>query len=58
MPENNQPKKKSTVARPSLEFSQWVERIMQEFEKKRGFRPSYADITTDIKRQFQGQFQV
>jgi len=59
MEQNKNPKKKDgKVIRVSLEFYEWVQKISDEFEKKRGFRPSDSSITTDIKRQFQGFFQV
>jgi DNA replication initiation complex subunit (GINS family) len=53
-----QPNKKQPIMRVDKEFYEWVELIIKEFEKKRGFRPTHADVTINIKRQFQGMFQV
>lgn len=50
--------KKEFVMRVSQEFKEWVDKIIEEFDKVRGFRPSYSDVTTNIKRQFTGKFQV
>jgi hypothetical protein len=49
---------KDFVMRVSKEFKEWVDKIIEEFDKVRGFRPSYSDVTTNIKRQFKGQFYV
>jgi DNA replication initiation complex subunit (GINS family) len=53
-----QQNKDKKVMRVDPEFYEWVELIIEEFEKKRGFRPTHADVTVNIKRQFQGFFQV
>jgi len=50
--------KEAKTMRVSGEFIDWVRKIQDEFEKKRGFRPSDSDITTNIKKQFTGQFIV
>lgn len=49
---------KSSVIRISIEFREWLDQIKEEFEKRRGFRPSDTDICTNIKRQFKGKFIV
>jgi len=55
--ENNKELEAKTM-RVSAEFIKWVEEIKEQFNKIRGFRPSDSDITTNIKRQFKGQFIV
>jgi len=53
MEENN-----TVVMRVSAEFKDWVVKIQKEFLTKRGYEPTDANISTDIKRQFQGKFIV
>ena len=48
----------SPTMRIPLEFDGWITNIMEEFEKKRGFKPSRADILKNIVKQFKGQFIV
>ena len=48
----------SPTMRIPPEFDVWITNIMEEFEKKRGFKPSRADILKNIVKQFKGQFIV
>ena len=50
--------KEAVTMRVSAEFMEWVRKIQEEFIRKRGFKPSDSDTTTNIKRQFTGQFMV
>jgi hypothetical protein len=47
-----------SVYRVPIEFDNWINKIIQEFEKTRGFRPSKADILRNILKQFEGKFIV
>lgn len=40
------------------ELNIWIEDIQKEFETKRGFQPSKADILKNIVKQFRGKFIV
>ena len=48
----------SSTMRIPIEFEGWIKDIQKEFEKKRGFIPSKADILKNIVKQFRGQFIV